>query len=127
MGLLVGLSLLTIGTFLGGVWANESWGRYWSWDPKETWALITVVIYSVVIHLHLVGKWFSNWSFNFASVIAFASVLMTFFGVNFFLSGLHSYGKNDGVAAMFNYIGVAFVIILLIGIISFIKEKNRRK
>ncbi len=127
MGLLVGLSLLTIGTFLGGVWANESWGRYWSWDPKETWALITVVIYSVVIHLHLVGKWFSNWSFNFASVIAFASVLMTFFGVNFFLSGLHSYGKNDGVAAMFNYIGVAFVIILLIGIISFLRTRNRRQ
>ncbi len=126
MGLLVGLSLLTIGTFLGAVWANESWGRYWSWDPKETWALITIVIYSVVIHLHLVGKWFSNWSFNFASVIAFASVLMTFLGVNFFLSGLHSYGKNDGVVAMFNYIGVGFVIILLIGIISFIKTKNRR-
>ncbi len=126
MALLVGLSLLTIGTFLGAVWANESWGRYWSWDPKETWALITVIIYSVVIHLHLVGKWFSNWSFNFASVVAFASVLMTFLGVNFFLSGLHSYGKNDGVAAMFNYIGVGFVIILLIGIVSFIRTKNRR-
>ena len=127
MGLLIGLSLLTIGTFMGAVWANESWGRYWSWDPKETWALITIVIYSIVIHLHLVGKWFGNWSFNFASVIAFASVLMTFLGVNFFLSGLHSYGKNDGVAAMFNYIGVAFVIILLIGIISFLKTRNRRQ
>ncbi len=120
MGLLIGLSLLTIGTFMGAVWANESWGRYWSWDPKETWALITIVIYSIVIHLHLVGKWFNNWSFNFASVIAFASVLMTFLGVNFFLSGLHSYGKNDGVASMFNYIGVGFVIILLIGFVSFI-------
>lgn len=126
MGLLIGLSLLTIGTFMGAVWANESWGRYWSWDPKETWALITIVIYSVVIHLHLVGKWFTQWSFNFASVIAFASVLMTFLGVNFFLSGLHSYGKNDGVASMFNYIGVGFVIILLIGIISFMRSKRLR-
>lgn len=124
MGLLIGLALLTIGTFMGGVWANESWGRYWSWDPKETWALITVIIYSVLIHLHLVGKWFNNWTFNFASVISFASVLMTFLGVNFFLSGLHSYGKNDGVAEMFNYIGIGFVIILIIGIISFVRHRR---
>lgn len=124
MGLLIGLALLTIGTFMGGVWANESWGRYWSWDPKETWALITVVVYSVVIHLHLVGKWFNNWTFNFAAVISFATVLMTFLGVNFFLSGLHSYGKNDGVAEMFNYIGIGFVIILIIGIVSFVKHKR---
>lgn len=124
MGLLIGLSLLTIGTFMGGVWANESWGRYWSWDPKETWALITVVIYSVVIHLHLVGKWFNNWTFNFAAVLSFGSVLMTFLGVNFFLSGLHSYGKNDGVAEMFNYIGIGFVIILIIGIISFVRHRR---
>lgn len=124
MGLLIGLTLLTIGTFMGAVWANESWGRYWSWDPKETWALITVVIYSIVIHLHLVRGWFSNWSFNFASVMAFASVLMTFFGVNFFLSGLHSYGKNEGVAAMFNYIGIGFLVIILIAVVSFVRSKR---
>ena len=81
MALWVGLALMTVGTFLGAVWANESWGRYWGWDPKETWALITMVVYAVVTHLHLVKRWNSLWLFNLASVIAFASVLMTFFGV----------------------------------------------
>ncbi len=92
MSLLVGLALMATGTFLGAIWANESWGRYWGWDPKETWALITVVVYTVVTHIHLVKKWNNPWLFNFLSAIAFASVLMTFFGVNYFLSGLHSYG-----------------------------------
>ena len=64
LSLLSGLALMTIGTFLGAVWANESWGRYWGWDPKETWALITVVIYSIVTHLHLVKRWQSEWLFN---------------------------------------------------------------
>jgi ABC-type transport system involved in cytochrome c biogenesis permease subunit len=65
MSLLTGLALMTIGTFLGAVWANESWGRYWGWDPKETWALITIIVYSVVTHLHLVKKWNSDWLFKF--------------------------------------------------------------
>ena len=83
MSLWVGLALMTIGTFLGAVWANESWGRYWGWDPKETWALITMVVYAVVVHLHLVRRWYSDWLFNLCSVVAFSSVLMTFFGVNY--------------------------------------------
>ncbi|MDH6303853.1 cytochrome c-type biogenesis protein CcsB [Parabacteroides sp. PF5-5] len=92
MSLLIGLALMTVGTFLGAVWANESWGRYWGWDPKETWALITMIVYAIVIHLRLVKKWDNPWLFNLASVIAFASVLMTYFGVNYLLSGMHSYG-----------------------------------
>jgi cytochrome c-type biogenesis protein CcsB len=92
MALWIGLALMTTGTFLGAVWANESWGRYWGWDPKETWALITVVVYALVLHLRLVKKWDNVRLFNLASVFAFLSVLMTYFGVNYFLSGMHAYG-----------------------------------
>ncbi|GAB6395113.1 MAG: cytochrome c biogenesis protein [Bacteroidales bacterium] len=91
MSLLTGLALMATGTVLGAVWANESWGRYWGWDPKETWALITVIAYAIVLHLRLVKKWDSVWLFNLTSVLAFSSVLMTWFGVNYFLSGMHSY------------------------------------
>lgn len=91
MSLWVGLVLLTIGTFIGAVWANESWGRYWGWDPKETWALITVIVYTVVTHIHLLKSRSSLWLFNLLSVIAFLAVLMTFFGVTYLLSGMHSY------------------------------------
>lgn len=118
ISLLAGLALMTIGTFLGAVWANESWGRYWGWDPKETWALITVVIYSVVTHLHLVKRWYSEWLFNLLSVLAFASVLMTFFGVNYFLSGMHSYGQTDSSSSVFVYIAAAFFAIGLLGVVS---------
>jgi len=87
-----GLILMTIGTFMGAVWANESWGRYWGWDPKETWALITMIVYVIVTHLHsLPVKKRRLWIINLCSVIAFTSVLMTYFGVNYFLSGMHSY------------------------------------
>ncbi|GHU59061.1 cytochrome c biogenesis protein [Bacteroidia bacterium] len=92
MSLWIGLALMTIGTFLGAVWANESWGRYWGWDPKETWALITVVVYAIVLHLRLVKKWDNVKLFNWMTVLAFATVLMTYFGVNYFLTGMHSYG-----------------------------------
>jgi cytochrome c-type biogenesis protein CcsB len=92
MSLWIGLALMTTGTFLGAIWANESWGRYWGWDPKETWALITMVVYAIVLHLRLVKRWDSVWLFNLMSALAFLSVLMTYFGVNYFLSGMHSYG-----------------------------------
>jgi cytochrome c-type biogenesis protein CcsB len=91
MSMWLGLALMTIGTFLGAVWANESWGRYWGWDPKETWALITIVVYACVTHLHLAKK-DNSLIFNVLSVLAFFTVLMTYFGVNYFLSGMHSYG-----------------------------------
>lgn len=118
MSLLVALALMTIGTFLGAVWANESWGRYWGWDPKETWALITIVIYSVVTHLHLIKRCNSLWLFNVSSVIAFATVLMTFFGVNYFLSGMHSYGQNDHISNILIYIYFALIIILILAFLS---------
>lgn len=91
ISLWIGLALMTIGTFLGAVWANESWGRYWGWDSKETWALITILVYAIVTHLRLINKWNNPWAFNIASTLAFTAVLMTYFGVNYFLTGLHSY------------------------------------
>ena len=118
MSLWVGLALMTIGTFLGAVWANESWGRYWGWDPKETWALITMVVYAVVVHLHLVRRWYSDWLFNLCSVVAFSSVLMTFFGVNYFLSGMHSYGQNDNVHGIFTYLYIAGAVVIVLGVLS---------
>src|SRR5690554_94831 len=122
MSLLTGLALMTIGTFLGAVWANESWGRYWGWDLKETWALITIIVYSVVTHLHLVKKWNSDWLFNFTSVLGFSSVLMTYLGVNYFLSGMHSYGQTDTSSSVFVYIAIVFTIIVILGFLSY----NRR-
>ncbi|MFR2069199.1 MAG: cytochrome c biogenesis protein CcsA [Bacteroides nordii] len=119
MSLLVALALMTIGTFLGSVWANESWGRYWGWDPKETWALITMVVYAIVTHLHLIKRCNTLWLFNVASVIAFSSVLMTFFGVNYFLSGMHSYGQNDNVNNILIYLYFASIVIIVLAFFSY--------
>ena len=124
MALWVGLALMTVGTFLGAVWANESWGRYWGWDPKETWALITMVVYAVVAHLHLVKRWNNPWLFNLTSVVAFASVLMTFFGVNYFLSGMHSYGQNDNVNGIFTYLYMALGVVIVLAFLSYKRWKR---
>jgi len=97
MSLMIGLVLLTVGNFLGGVWANESWGRYWGWDPKETWALVTILVYAVVIHLRMIKGVYSDYIFSVISLLAFTSVLMTYFGVNYYLAGMHSYAKGDPV------------------------------
>ena len=124
MSLWVGLALMSVGTFLGAVWANESWGRYWGWDPKETWALITMVVYAVVTHLHMVRRWYSDWLFNLCSVVAFSSVLMTFFGVNYFLSGMHSYGQNDNVHGIFVYLYAVLAIVVVLAFVSGRKRKQ---
>ncbi|NKQ41210.1 MAG: cytochrome c biogenesis protein CcsA [Sulfurovum sp.] len=97
MALIIGLMLFTIGNFLGGVWANESWGRYWGWDPKETWAAVTILVYASILHLRFVPKWSSNFIYNMATTWAYFAVLMTYFGVNYYLSGLHSYAAGDPV------------------------------
>lgn len=95
--MMIGLYLLTIGTFLGGVWANESWGRYWGWDPKETWALVSILVYSFIAHMHYMPGLKSKFAFNFAVLISLGVILMTYFGVNYYLSGLHSYASGDPV------------------------------
>ncbi len=75
MGLLIGLALVTVGNFLGGVWANESWGRYWGWDPKETWAAVTILVYAVVVHMRFIPKLNTIFAFNVASILAYSSEL----------------------------------------------------
>ena len=83
--------LLAAGIFIGAVWANVSWGRYWGWDPKEVWALITMLVYSLGLHAGSL-KWFRKpMNFHLFCILAFISVLITYFGVNFLLGGLHSY------------------------------------
>ena len=113
--LTIGLYLLTIGTFLGAVWANESWGRYWGWDPKETWSLITIIVYSFVIHSRMIKELKGFFAFNVISLFAFSSVLMTYFGVNYYLSGLHSYAGGDPVPVpKFVYVSIFLLVSLSI-------------
>ncbi|MEP1095579.1 MAG: cytochrome c biogenesis protein CcsA [Cyclobacteriaceae bacterium] len=97
MALMIGLVLIIIGNFLGGIWANESWGRYWGWDPKETWTLVAIITYSFILHMRMIPNMRSQFSFNFLSLIGFSTILMTYFGVNYYLSGLHSYAQGDPV------------------------------
>ena len=113
MSLTIGLFTLTVGNFLGGIWANESWGRYWSWDPKETWAFISIMVYAIVLHMRLVPGLRGRWAFHTATMFAFCSMVMTYFGVNYYLSGLHSYAAGDPVPVpIWVYLGVAFMLTL---------------
>lgn len=113
MSLMVGLVLLTVGNFLGGVWANESWGRYWGWDPKETWALVTILVYAVVVHLRFIKSLYSEFSYSVISLLSFTSVLMTYFGVNYYLAGLHSYGKGDPIPIP-DFVPISYTIVFLL-------------
>ena len=123
MALTIGLVMLTIGNFLGGQWANESWGRYWGWDPKETWALISIMIYAFVIHARFVPALRGLWIYNLMSVVAFYSIMMTYFGVNFYLTGLHSYASGDKVVTPveFYYSLVALTILATFAYFKFKK------
>lgn len=122
MSMILGILFLTIGNFLGAVWANESWGRYWGWDPKETWALISIGIYAIVLHLRFMG--FANMPFVFASasVLAFYSILMTYFGVNYFLSGKHSYASGDPIVLQWYVYAFVLGTIALI-VLAFFRRK----
>jgi len=114
MAMILGLSLLTVGNFLGGVWANESWGRYWGWDPKETWALVSILFYAAVVHFRFIPKLNTPFAFAVASTVTFASIIMTYFGVNFYLSGMHSYASGDPIPVpTFVYYTVAIVVAVI--------------
>lgn len=108
----IGVLLVATGTILGGIWANYSWGRFWDWDPKETWALITFLCYLIILHGRIAG-WWSGFGIAVGSVLAFNSVLMAWYGVNFVLGkGLHSYGFGTGggrFAAAFVALELAFL------------------
>ena len=123
MALTVGLVMLTIGNFLGGQWANESWGRYWGWDPKETWALISIMTYSFVIHARFVPALRGKWIFNVMSVFAIYVILMTYFGVNFYLSGLHSYASGDKVVTP-SFIYYSLAILITLSVLAYFKYKK---
>jgi cytochrome c-type biogenesis protein CcsB len=113
--LIIGLSAVTIGNFLGGVWANESWGRYWGWDPKETWAYVSIVVYAIVIHLRFVKSLSTPFVFATAALLSFSSILMTYLGVNFYLSGMHSYATGDPVPIpTWAYVTTSIVIITIL-------------
>ncbi len=122
MSLLIGLVLLTIGNFLGGVWANESWGRYWGWDPKETWALVTILIYAIVVHLRFIKSIYNQFNYSVISLLAFTSVLMTYFGVNYYLAGMHSYAKGDSVPIP-DFVPITYAIIFIIITLAY---RNRK-
>ena len=122
--LFIGLALITVGNFLGGVWANESWGRYWSWDPKETWAAVTILVYAAVVHIRFIPKFNSIFAFNVAALLAYSSVIMTYFGVNYYLSGMHSYAAGDPVPIPV-WVYPAIVSIFALIFVSFLyKNKN---
>ncbi|WP_417370589.1 cytochrome c biogenesis protein CcsA [Gelidibacter japonicus] len=126
MALTVGIFALAIGTFLGGMWANESWGRYWSWDPKETWAFISVIFYAVVLHLRLVPKLRGKLTFNIASLWAIWTIIFTYFGVNYYLSGLHSYAAGDPIPIP-AWIYITAAGMLLLTLVAYIRNKANKK
>ncbi len=122
MSMIIGIVLLVIGNFLGGIWANESWGRYWGWDPKETWTLVSIMIYAVILHLQYIKGLASNFLFSALSLVAYASIVMTYFGVNYYLSGLHSYAAGDPIPIP-TFIPITIIVILVLIIVSF---RNRK-
>lgn len=91
--IIFGFMWLSAGIITGAVWANEAWGTYWSWDPKETWSIITWFVYALTLHARFTRGWNGN-RIAWLAVIGFLSVFFTYFGVNFLLAGLHSYGAN---------------------------------
>jgi len=108
----IGVFFLAAGIAFGAIWANESWGRYWGWDPKETWSLITFFVYMIVVHARFAG-WVSHFGLAVSSIASFLAVVMTYYGVNFLLgSGLHSYGFSEGGVMWFSiYLGIELLII----------------
>ncbi len=124
MTMTIGLFMLTIGTFLGGIWANESWGRYWGWDPKETWALVSVLVYAVILHLRFIPGLKSKFTFNLVAFWGYSAILFTFFGVNFVLVGLHSYAQGDGLSDIPNWIWYTALSFLIFSIIAYLRNKR---
>ncbi len=126
MTLYGGLLMVSTGTYLGGVWANESWGRYWGWDAKETWALVTTLVYAFILHMRFIPGLRGVYAFNVASLFGFASVMMTYFGVNYYLSGLHSYAAGDPVPMppSVYYTAAVFTALSLLGYWKYRKFKT---
>jgi len=121
--LIGGLFMVSVGTYLGGVWANESWGRYWGWDAKETWALVTILIYAFILHMRLIPKLQGLFAYNVATIFGLASVIMTYYGVNYYLSGLHSYATGDPVPIP-QWVYIVVFSIIAISIIAYFRKRK---
>ena len=127
LSLIVGLFLLSVGCFIGGVWANESWGRYWGWDPKETWALVSILVYAAILHLRNVPNGTNQFILSSLSVLGFSTIIMTFFGVNYYLSGMHSYAQGSAPAVPTGVYVAVMLIFVLIGLAYNAEKKNKIK
>jgi cytochrome c-type biogenesis protein CcsB len=121
--LIGGLFMVSIGTYLGGVWANESWGRYWGWDAKETWALVTILVYAFILHMRLIPKLGGLFAFNLATIFGLATVIMTYYGVNYYLSGLHSYATGDPVPIP-NWVYIVVICLIVISVTAFLRKRK---
>ena len=126
MSMTVGLVMLTIGNFLGAMWANESWGRYWGWDPKETWALINIMLYAFILHMRLIPGLRGRFVFNMLAFFAFASILMGYLGVNHLLSGLHSYAAGESAPIPYQ-IWTWLAIGIVVSLLAYLKNKKYYK
>jgi len=117
---------IAAGCFLGAIWANEAWGRYWSWDPKEAWTLIIIMVYGIIVHAPRIKFLQKGFVFNTAVFFAFSTILMTYFGVNYFLGGMHSYagGQMPTISNDFLF-PLSFLLILII--FAFYKYKSFTK
>ncbi len=121
--LIGGLFMVSIGTYLGGVWANESWGRYWGWDAKETWALVTILVYAFILHMRLIPKLRGLFAYNLATIFGLGTVIMTYFGVNYYLSGLHSYATGDPVPIP-SWVYIAVACIIFISVLAYFRKRK---
>lgn len=126
LSMTVGLYLLTIGSFLGGIWANESWGRYWGWDPKETWSMVTIIVYAFILHMRLIPGMKSKLTYNIWAVVGFGAVIMTYLGVNYYLAGMHSYAKGDTVPVPV-FVYYVIVILAVVSIFAIYNDKKLKK
>ncbi|NBU91609.1 MAG: cytochrome C biogenesis protein, partial [Flavobacteriia bacterium] len=127
MTMIIGIFMLTIGTFLGGVWANESWGRYWGWDPKETWALVSILVYAIILHLRFIPGLKSPFTFNLWSFWGYSAILFTYFGVNFMLVGLHSYAQGDGLGTFPMWLVFTIIFFALLSVVSFFRYRTSKQ
>ncbi len=122
----IGVLLLAVGTVLGGIWADYSWGRFWGWDPKETWAFIALMGYLALLHSRLIGM-VKSFGLAVGAVISFNLVIMAWYGVNFWLgAGLHSYGfGSGGVEYVSIFVMLHFIYILFVGVFMKLKKNSK--
>jgi cytochrome c-type biogenesis protein CcsB len=121
----IGVVLLAAGTILGGIWADYSWGRFWGWDPKETWALISLLGYLALLHGRLVG-WIKNFELAAGAVVTFSLIIMAWYGVNYVLgAGLHTYGfGGGGVEYVSGFVGLHILYVTYVTTVRYGRLKN---